>query len=110
MQYCFFSRLPLSIFALFCGCVFVTSAFGAAVEPAVPLKPAELVRIGQFAITNSMLVTWILAAAIVVFAQRATRKINAVPRGAQNLWQWLVESRCSFLQGITGRDLVRNAF
>jgi F-type H+-transporting ATPase subunit a len=110
MQYCFFSRLSLSIFALFCGCVFVTSAFGAEVEPAVPLKPAELVRIGKFAITNSMLVTWIVAAAIIVFAQLATRKIKAVPGGAQNFWEWLVESLYDFLESIIGRELVRKTF
>ena len=110
MQYCFFSRLSLSIFALFCGCVFVTSGFGAEVEPAVPLKPAELVRIGKFAITNSMLVTWIVAAAIIVFAQLATRKIKAVPSGAQNFWEWLVQSLYEFLEGIIGRDLVKKTF
>ena len=110
MQYCFFSRLSLWIFALLCGCAFVTSAFGAEVEPAVPLKPAELVRIGKFAITNSMLVTWIVAAAIIVFAQLATRKIKAVPSGAQNFWEWLVESLYNFLESIIGRDLVRKTF
>ena len=110
MQYCFFSRLSLSIFALFCGWVFVTSVFGAEAEPAVPLKPAELVRIGKFAITNSMLVTWIVAAAIIVFAQLATRKIKAVPSGAQNFWEWLVESLYNFLESIIGRDLVRKTF
>jgi len=110
MLYCFFLRLSLSIFPLFCGCVFVTSAFGAEAEPAVPLKPAELVRIGKFAITNSMLVTWIVAAAIIVFAQLATRKIKAVPSGAQNFWEWLVQSLYEFLEGIIGRDLVKKTF
>ena len=110
MQYCFFSRLSLSIFALFCGCVFVTSAFGAEVEPAVPLKPAELIHAGKFAITNSMLVTWVVAAGIIVFAQLATRKIKPIPSGAQNFWEWLVESLYNFLESIIGRDLVRKTF
>src|SRR5437764_9513994 len=69
MQYCFLLRRLLPIFALLCGSVFVTSAFGTEVGPAVPLKPAELVHIGKFAITNSMLVTWIGGAAIIVFAR-----------------------------------------
>jgi len=110
MQYCFFSRLSLPIFTLLCGSVFVTSAFGTEVGPAVPLKPAELVHIGKFAITNSMLVTWIVAAAIIVFAQLATRKIKAVPTGAQNFWEWLVESLYNFLESIIGRALVRKTF
>src|SRR5437016_3392515 len=110
MQHCFFPRLSLSIFALFCGCVFVTSTIAAEVEPAVPLKPDELVHIGKFAITNSMLVTWIVAAGIIVFAQLATRKIQVIPSGAQNFWEWLVESLHNFLESIIGRDLVKKTF
>jgi F-type H+-transporting ATPase subunit a len=110
MQHCFFPRLSLSIFALFCGCAFATSAIAAEVEPAVPLKPAELVHIGKFAITNSMLVTWIVAAGIIVFVQSATRKIKPIPSGAQNFWEWLVESLYNFLESIIGRDLVRKTF
>ena len=110
MQYCFFSRLSLLIFALCGGCIFATSTFAAEVEPAVPLKPDELVHIGKFAITNSMLVTWIVAAGILVFAQLATRKIQVIPSGAQNFWEWLVESLYNFLESIIGRDLVRKTF
>jgi len=110
MQHCFFPRLSLSIFALFCGCVFATSTIAAEVEPAVPLKPAELVHVGKFAITNSMLVTWIVAAGIIFFAQLATRKIKPIPSGAQNFWEWLVESLYNFLESIIGRDLVKKTF
>ena len=110
MQHCSFPRLSLSIFALFCGCVFATSTIAAEVEPAVPLKPAELVHVGKFAITNSMLVTWIVAAGIIVFAQLATRKIKPIPSGAQNFWEWLVESLYNFLESIIGRDLVKKTF
>jgi F-type H+-transporting ATPase subunit a len=110
MQHCFFPRLSLLIFALCGGCIFATSTFAAEVEPAVPLKPDELVHIGKFAITNSMLVTWIVAAGIIVFAQLATRKIQVIPSGAQNFWEWLVESLYNFLESIIGRDLVRKTF
>src|SRR6266446_174897 len=110
MQHCFFPRLSLSIFALFCGCVFATSTIAAGVEPARPLKPAELVHIGKFAITNSMLVTWIVAAGMIVFAQTATRNIKPVPTGAQNFWEWLVESLYNFLENVIGRDLVKKTF
>jgi F-type H+-transporting ATPase subunit a len=96
--------------ALFCGCVFATSTIAAEVEPAVPLKPAELVHIGKFAITNSMLVTWIVAAGIIVFAQLATQKIKPIPSGIQNFWEWLVEGLYNFLEGIIGRELVSKTF
>ncbi len=119
MQYCFSFRLSLSILAVLCGCALATSAL--ATEPArgqakeqheaaVPLKPAELVHIGKFAITNSMLVTWVVATGIIVFAQLATRKIKPVPSGAQNFWEWMVESLYNFLESIIGRELVQKTF
>ena len=99
-----------SILTLICGLTFATPTFAAESEVAVPLKPAELVHIGKFAITNSMLVTWIVAAGIIVFAQIATRNIQPVPGGAQNFWEWLVQSLYDLLEGIIGRDLVRKTF
>jgi F-type H+-transporting ATPase subunit a len=114
--------LFLSLFALmlfgFSG--FVAAAAAADPAPAnastaeqhegVPLKPAILFQIGKFAVTNSMLVTWIVAAGIIVAAQAATRKIEPIPKGAQNFWEWLVESLYNFLESIIGSDLVRKTF
>ena len=118
MQYYFFSRLSLSIFALCCGCIFATSTIAAelpappekAEHETLPLKPATLIHIGKFAITNSMLLTWVVAAGIIVFAQLAMRKIEQIPSGAQNFWEWLVEGLYNFLENIIGRDLVRKTF
>jgi F-type H+-transporting ATPase subunit a len=102
--------LLLSILALFCGVAFATSAVAAETEPPLPLKPAPIFEIGKFAVTNSMLVTWIVAAAIIIFAQIATRRVKPIPSGAQNFWEWLVEGLYNFLEGIIGRDLVHKTF
>jgi F-type H+-transporting ATPase subunit a len=84
---------------------------GAATEEHhVPLKPDILFEVGQFAVTNSMLVTWIVAAAIIIFAQAATRNIKAVPTGKQNFVEWLVEGIYNFLESIIGSDLVKRTF
>src|SRR5438067_10688322 len=99
-----------SILTLACGVAFATSAMAAEAEPAVPLKPTPLVQIGKFAITNSMLLTWVVAAGIIVFAQLATRRIKPIPSGIQNFWEWLVEGLYNFLEGIIGRELVRKTF
>jgi len=61
-------------------------------------------------ITNSMLVTWIVAAGLIIFARIATRRIQAVPSGVQNFWEWLVESLYEFLEGIIGPELVKKTF
>src|SRR5437899_2283990 len=103
---CFLS----SILMLICGAVFATPATAVEAEPAVSLKPVPLFQIGKFAITNSMLVTWVVAAGIIIFAQLATRNIQRIPNGIQNFWEWLVEGLYEFLEGIIGRDLVKKTF
>ena len=110
--------LLLSIFVLCCGSVFVASARAAEPPEAAPIEEHEgvsiratpLVKIGGLAITNSMLVTWVVAAGIIVFAQLATRYMQPIPSGVQNFWEWLVESLHNFLEGIVGRELVGNTF
>jgi F-type H+-transporting ATPase subunit a len=77
---------------------------------ALPLKPAGLFHIGKFVVTNSMLVTWVVAAGILIFAQAATRKIKPIPSGAQNFWEWLVEGLYKFLEGVIGSSLVKKTF
>ena len=106
----------MSVPALASSTLLATSAFaaeagGEAVHEGVSLKPQVLLDFGNgFGITNSMLVTWIVALAIIVFAQIATRRMKPIPAGAQNFWEWLVESLYLFLEGIVGRDLVRKTF
>ncbi|MDQ6655455.1 MAG: F0F1 ATP synthase subunit A [Verrucomicrobiota bacterium] len=86
------------------------TANGAEEHHTLPLKPAELFHIGKFTITNSMLVTWAVAAGIILLAQLATRNVKPVPTGLQNFWEWLVETLYNFLEGMIGRDLVKKTF
>jgi F-type H+-transporting ATPase subunit a len=113
-------RFPLLILlalAVFACSGFATAAWAA--EPthataeehhSLPLKPDVLFEIGHLAVTNSMVVTWIVAAGIIICAQLATRKIKPVPTGLQNFWEWLVESLYNFLENMIGRDLVKKTF
>ena len=71
---------------------------------------APLIDLGIFKVTNSMIVTWIVAIFVIAFAQYATRNVKEVPDGAQNFWEWLVESLHDFLESIIGHDLVKKTF
>ena len=75
----------------------------------IPQKAEGLAHEESF-ITNSMLVTWIVALALILFARIATRRMQEVPAGAQNFWEWLVESLYDFLEGIIGHELVKKTF
>jgi len=57
-----------------------------------------------------MILTWCIALGFILFARYATKNIQEVPGGAQNFWEWLVESLYNFLESIIGRDLVRKTF
>jgi F-type H+-transporting ATPase subunit a len=76
----------------------------------LPLKAVELFHIGPFTITNSMIMTWIVAVLLIACAQYATRNIKAIPSGAQNFWEWLVEGLYNFLGGVIGSELVKRTF
>ncbi len=70
----------------------------------------EVTRVLGFPITNSMIVSWIVALGLIIFAQLATRNMNRVPGGAQNLFEWLVEGLYGFLEGGIGSHLVKRTF
>jgi F-type H+-transporting ATPase subunit a len=73
-------------------------------------KAVEIWRPFGFPITNSMVVTWIVALALIVFAQLATRRMAQVPGAAQNFLEWLVESVYNLLESIIGDHLVKKTF
>jgi F-type H+-transporting ATPase subunit a len=104
------SVLGLLVFGGFASAALAAEPVSAEKHEAVPLKPAVLLTIGKFTITNSMLVTWVVAASMILFAQTATRKIKPVPDGAQNFWEWLVESLYNFLESVIGKELVKRTF
>jgi F-type H+-transporting ATPase subunit a len=79
-------------------------------EESLPQQAVEIGRLFGLPITNSMVVTWIVALGLILFAQLATRNMKEVPSGAQNFWEWMVESLHDFLDGIIGHHLVQRTF
>jgi F-type H+-transporting ATPase subunit a len=79
-------------------------------EHALSQKPVEIARPFGFPITNSMVVSWIVAVGLIIFARLATRDMKGVPGGAQNFLEWLVEGLYDFLESIIGPHLVKRTF
>jgi F-type H+-transporting ATPase subunit a len=79
-------------------------------EEGLPAHAVDIGHIGPLPISNSMVVTWIVALGLIIFAQVATRNMKEIPSGAQNFWEWMVESLYSFLEGIIGHSLVKKTF
>jgi F-type H+-transporting ATPase subunit a len=76
----------------------------------LPSKAGDITHIGPIPVSNSMLVTWIVAFAIIIFARKAGKNMKEVPDGAQNFWEWMVESLYDFLESIVGAELVKKTF
>ena len=79
-------------------------------EHGLPQQAVEIARPLGFPITNSMVVTWIVAVLLIIFARVATRDMKRVPGGAQNFLEWLVSGLYGFLEGIIGPHLVKRTF
>jgi F-type H+-transporting ATPase subunit a len=73
-------------------------------------KAVEIARPFGFPITNSMVVSWIVAVGLIVFAQLATRRMQQIPKGAQNFLEFLVDGLYRFIEGIIGPHLTERTF
>jgi F-type H+-transporting ATPase subunit a len=60
--------------------------------------------------TNSFLVTIIVTVLIIVLARWATRKMQLVPSGPQNLFEAVVETLYNTFEGIVGRHMISKVF
>ena len=85
-------------------------AFAAPEEHGLSQKAVEIARPFGFPITNSMVVMWVVAVGLILFAQVATRTMKEVPEGSQNFLEFLIEALYRFLEGIIGRHLVERTF
>jgi F-type H+-transporting ATPase subunit a len=80
------------------------------VDHGLSQKAVEIAQPFGFAITNSMVVTWIVAAGLIVFARASTARMHEVPSGAQNLFEWLIERLYALLESLLGPSLAGRTF
>jgi F-type H+-transporting ATPase subunit a len=107
------SRLVTALFTvaligLSAGVAFAAEAGGEA--HALSQGAVEIARPFGLPVTNSMVVTWIVAVGLIAFARVATGDMKRVPAGMQNFAEWLVESLYNFLEDIIGAHLVKRTF
>ena len=72
-------------------------------------QAAPILRPGGL-LTSSMVVTWVVALGLIIFARVAMKNAKEIPDGKQNFWEWMVESLHDFLEGIIGAELVKRTF
>ncbi len=79
---------------------------GVAVSP----KPYVLYRIGHFPITNGMLYTWIISAAIIILMRLFIKNPQMVPNKRQLVVEGIIESIYSLVEPIVGKRVMGQAF
>jgi len=70
----------------------------------------ELFNIGPLPITNSMVVTWVVALGIIIVVQMATRNVSLVPEGLQNFVELLVEGLFDFFKSVVGDHMIHRTY
>ncbi len=77
----------------------------------ISLFAEPVARIGKYAVTNSMLASWVAAIIIIIFSLSLRFKLKEIPRGMQNLFEMLVEGAFSLIDQVTGdRKLSEKVF
>ena len=76
----------------------------------LPTAAPILFHFGPLPVTNSMVLTWVVALLLVGLVKVGVGQVQLGPRGAQNFWEWLVEGLYEFIEGIIGAELVKKTF
>lgn len=79
-------------------------------QPIIELKPEAIFHIGGFAVTNTILTSWVMVALISLITILGTRKLSLVPRGFQNLFEAVVEGFANIANGVAGEQNGRRFF
>jgi len=71
-------------------------------ESHVALAAEKIFQIGPLPVTNSILTTWIVTLILLAFAFFATKKIETVPKGLQNIAESAVEAFQDLTSSVAG--------
>lgn len=79
-------------------------------QPIIELRPEAIFSIGGFAVTNTILTSWILVALICLGTFLGTRKLTLVPRGFQNVFEAVIEGFGNLVNSVAGEKNGRRFF
>lgn len=93
-----------------CALIAVGRLYFGTAEPHVNLPPEPLWHVGSFPITNTMLAAWLTIVALGALCFFATRRMELIPRGLQNVMEALVEGLANFIDSVAGEQNGRKFF
>jgi F-type H+-transporting ATPase subunit a len=78
--------------------------------PHIAIKPETLTSLGPFDLTNTVMTSWIVVIILVVLIYVGTRRRDLVPRGAQNLFEAVLEAFYNLVVSVAGEKSGRRFF
>jgi F-type H+-transporting ATPase subunit a len=68
----------------------------------ISLAAEKIVEIGPFAITNTMIVTWVVILLLGIFSIIVSSNLKNIPGKLQNFFEFIVEAILGMIEGVTG--------
>jgi F-type H+-transporting ATPase subunit a len=72
--------------------------------PHVDIAPSVIFHVFNFPVTNTLLCTWISIIVLLALFYAGTRRRDLIPRGVQNLTEWIVESLRGLVESVAGKE------
>lgn len=70
----------------------------------ISFLPEKIIEIGSFTITNSLIISWVAMAILIIIAFFATKKMKMVPNGIQNFMEMVIEWLYNLIESVTGNE------
>ena len=68
----------------------------------ISLAPEHIFKIFGIPVTNTLLMSWVVMAILILISIFATRRLKLIPKGLQNFLESIVEAILDFITQITG--------
>jgi len=82
---------------------YIAHPFGITIElPHISLAAEEVGRVGPLKITNTLIASWVSMLVLIVVSLLATRRMQMVPRGLQNVIEYVIEMLYKQVEGTMG--------
>lgn len=79
-------------------------------ENNIVLSAENITSLGQLPITNTLVVTWLTMAILMIFSILATRKMQIVPAGLQNFFELVVEGGFGMVEDLVHAEKAKVFF
>jgi F-type H+-transporting ATPase subunit a len=76
----------------------------------ISLAAEPIFHFGTLPITNTMLVSWLIVALLIVVSLVVSKRLRAVPRGAQNIVESTFEFALKTMDSVTGSRMLTRSF